>query len=58
MTESSLPAVSNHRVRLSFSELSTLQSDTVYLRDGELILYRRSRCSTSAVTSTAKYFLV
>jgi integrase len=43
MTESILPTMSTHRLRLSLSELSTIQPDTVYLRDGELILYRRSR---------------
>ena len=42
MTESSLPALSARRVMGSVAELSRLQPDTVYLRDGEVILYRRS----------------
>lgn len=43
MTESSLPTVRSRRLRVSVTELSNLQPDTVYLRDGEVILYRRSR---------------
>lgn len=43
MTESSISAATARRMRVSVSELSHIQPDTVYLRDGELILYRRSR---------------
>jgi len=43
MTESTVPTVRSHRLRVSVTELSNLQPDTVYLRDGEVILYRRSR---------------
>ena len=31
------------RLKLSLSDLTQIQPDTVYLRDGEVILYRRSR---------------
>lgn len=33
----------NNRLQVSLTNLSQIQPDTVYLRDGEVILYRRSR---------------
>ena len=44
MTESSLSILPHSgRLKLSLAELNHIQPDTVYLRDGEVILYRRSR---------------
>lgn len=44
MTEPSLSRLfKNSRLQVSLTNLSQIQPDTVYLRDGEVILYRRSR---------------
>lgn len=44
MTESSLSRLPHSgRLKLSLADLNHIQPDTVHLRDGEVILYRRSR---------------
>lgn len=44
MTESSLSRLPHSgRLRLTLANLTQIQPDTVYLRDGDVILYRRSR---------------
>jgi integrase len=44
MTAPSLSRLFKHsRPQVSLTNLSQIQPDTVYLRDGEVILYRRSR---------------